>query len=111
MKTFTAAHDMRFRPSSAEFIEGGTYKLQFKLANAIGSDTISGTPTITSSELTFTSTTLTGTTLTTKVSGGSANRNYIAYITMVSTTSAETTIGSVELEWKQPGYEFRAGVR
>lgn len=101
---------MRFRPASAELDEGSISQLQFKLANAIGSGSISGTPTIESTGLTFAGTSLSGTTLITTVSGGLAERDYVLAITAV-TTAGETKIGTVELEWKQPGYEFRAGVR
>jgi hypothetical protein len=111
MITFVAGHDMRFRPGTAELDEGSVATLQFKLANAIGTGTISGTPTITAdSGVTLTTPSLSGTTLTTKVSGGSADRNYVLSVTMV-TTAGETMLGAVELQWKQPGYEFRAGVR
>lgn len=111
MITFTAGHDMRFRPGTAELDEGSVSTLTFKLANAVGSGSISGTPTITSdSGLSFTTPSLSGTTLTTKVSGGIADRNYVTTVTMV-TTAGETMLGSTVLQWKQPGYEFRAGVR
>lgn len=110
MLTFIAGPDLRFRPDSAELIEGATAKLQFKLANAVRSSSVSGTPTVVCTDLTFASTTLSGTTLTTLVSGGSANRNYVIEVTMV-TTAGETMKGSIEMEWKDFGFEERAGHR
>lgn len=102
---------MRFRPATAELDEGSIATLTFKLANAIGSGTISGTPTVAADQdLSFTTPSLSGTTLTTKVSGGLADHNNIITVTMV-TAAGETMLGTVGLEWKQPGYEFRAGVR
>lgn len=111
MITFVAGHDMRFRPGSAELDEGSVSNLTFKLANAVGTGSISGTPTVTTDrDLTFTAPSLSGTTLTTTVSGGLAGNNYIVTVTMV-TAAGETMLGTIELEWKLPGYEFRAGVR
>lgn len=110
MKTFIAGPDMRFRPDSAEMVEGETAKLQFILANAVGSSSVSGTPTVVNSDLAFASASLSGTTLTTLVSGGVAGVNNIVEVTLV-TALGETKIGTVTLEWKAPGFEFRAGLR
>jgi hypothetical protein len=110
MRIFIAGHDMRFRPASAELVEGSTAKLQFKLAIPVGSSSISGTPTVACSDLTFASTALSGTNLTTIVSGGDAGQNNVLTITMV-TSAGETMLGTVELEWKEAGEDSNAGSR
>lgn len=109
MRTFTAGHDMRFRPTSAELIEGNTETLTFKLANPVGSSSITGTPTLTCTGLTFASTSISGTTLTTKVSGGEADKVYTVELSMV-TADGQTRIGTIDLEWKAAGFNSRTGI-
>lgn len=87
--------------------EGETNRLIFNLAPIVGANSVSGTPTLESDGLTFTGTSVTGTTLTTKVSGGSGDRDYIVTITAVL-SSGETKVGAVTLEWKKPGFDNRA---
>lgn len=101
---------MQFRPSSFEMVEGSINKLIIKFGNLVGSGSVTGTPTLDGDGLTFASTAISGSTLTSLVSGGTADRNYIVTVTAVLSTG-ETKVGAIELQWKQPGYEFRAGAR
>jgi hypothetical protein len=100
---------MRFRPDSFEMIEGETNKLQFNLGPAAGISSVSGTPVVSATGLTFASTAISGNTVTTFVSGGTAGRDYLAKV-VATLSSGETKIGTVRLEWKEPGYDCRAGV-
>lgn len=88
-------------------IEGETNRLMFNLAPAVGANTITGTPTLECSGLTFTNTSVSGTTVTSFVSGGSADTDYIVTITAVL-SSGETKVAAVTLEWKKPGFDNRA---
>ena len=99
---------MRFRPNSAEIIEGSTERLVFNLTPVVGANTVTGTPTLECSGLTFASTSIAGKTVTTKVSGGSANRDYIVKVTALL-SSGETKVGAIRLEFKEAGYDCRAG--
>lgn len=87
-------------------IEGEVNRLVFNLAPVVGANTISGTPTITATGLTFTGTAVSGTNVTTFVSGGSADSDYIVTLT-AALSSGETKVASVKLEWKKPGYDDR----
>jgi hypothetical protein len=97
---------MRLRPTSAEMIEGETNRMVFNLAPAVGANTISGTPTVTCDGLTFASTAASGTTVSTLVSGGSADKDYIVKVT-ASLSSGETKVGAIRLKFKAPGYDDR----
>jgi hypothetical protein len=99
---------MKFRDPSRELIEGETRRLEFDMAAEVGANTISGTPTVACSGLTFASTSVSGTDVTTFVSGGQAGKNYIVEIS-AELSSNETVVGAVELQWKAPGYDFRSG--
>jgi hypothetical protein len=89
-------------------IEGETNRIVFDLGPAVMANTISGTPTIEATGLTFSAPSVSGTTVTTLVSGGSAGKDYVAEITAVL-SSGETKVAALLLEWKAPGYDFRAG--
>lgn len=98
---------MRLRPNSAEMIEGETNRLVFNLAPAVGANTLTGTPTITCDEgLSFSGTAVSGTNVTTFVSGGLGDTDYIVKVSAVL-SSGETKVGAIKLEWKKPGYEGR----
>lgn len=88
-------------------IEGETNRCIFKLAPAVGANTISGTPTVENGDLTFASTSASGSDITTFVSGGEAGKDYIVTIT-AELSSGETKVASVLLEWKAPGYDSRS---
>jgi hypothetical protein len=88
-------------------IEGETNRCVFSLAPVVGANTITGTPTIECDGLTFSGTSVTGTTVSTKVSGGSANTDYIVKIT-AALSSGETKVGAIRLEWKAAGYDSRS---
>lgn len=87
-------------------IEGETNRLVFNLAPAVGSNSINGTPTIECSDLTFSGTAVSGTNVTTFVSGGAADRDYIVTLT-TALSSGETKVASILLEWKKPGFDSR----
>jgi hypothetical protein len=97
---------MRFRDPVREMTEGETNRVVFNLAPVAGSNTISGTPTLSADGLTFTGTSISGTTLTSKVSGGAAGTDYLVTVT-AALSSGETKVGTVKLEWKRPGYDDR----
>ncbi len=101
---------IRFRPDSFEMNEGETNLLTIDLTAVKKSGTITGTPTVENSDLTFASTALDGTTLTSLVSGGVAGTNYVVTVSVVL-GNGETKVGAIELEWKDPGYEYRTGTR
>lgn len=101
---------MKFRDPSRELIVGETRRLEFDMAAEVGANTIDGTPTVTCSGLTFANTAASGTVVITFVSGGEAGKNYIVTVS-ADLTSDETVVGAVELQWKEPGYDFRAGRR
>lgn len=98
---------MRLRPDIAEMTEGETNRLVFQLGPVVGANSISGTPTVECSGLTFTGTTATGSTVSTFVSGGQADRDYIVSIT-ATLSSGETKVGAIRLEWKAAGYDARS---
>jgi hypothetical protein len=101
---------MKFRDPSRELIVGETRRLEFDMAAEVGANSISGTPTVECTGLTFTNVAASGTDVIAFVSGGEANKNYIVEIT-ATLSSNETVVGAVELQWKAPGYDFRAGRR
>jgi hypothetical protein len=101
---------VQLRPDRIELIEGATRLLTFDLSPAIRGGSITGTPTIEAPGLTFTTPSVSGTTVTTLVSGGTAGKDDIAKIT-VSFNSGETDVAALLIEWKAPGYDFRAGRR
>ncbi len=87
-------------------IEGETNRVIFNLAPAVGANTISGTPTVVSDGLTFSSVSASGSNVSAFVSGGSADTDYIVTLTAVL-SSGETKVASIKLEWKKPGFEGR----
>lgn len=99
---------MRYRKERYEMTEGETNLLEIDLAPTIGANTLSAFD-ITASGLTFTTPDVDDRTVTTKVSGGSAGTNYIA-TTTATLADGQTKVGAIILEWKAPGYEFRAGM-
>ncbi len=99
---------MRYRRDRYEMTEGETNLLEIDLAPTIGSTTLDAFD-ITASGLTFTTPDLDDRSVTTKVSGGTANTNYIA-TTTATLSDGQVKVGSVILEWKAPGYEYRTGL-
>ena len=99
---------MRLRPETAEMVEGETNKLVFNLAPAVGANTFQSTPTVTSDELTFAGTAASGSSVTTFVSGGVADRDYVVTVT-APLSSGETKVAAITLKWKRPGYIDRTG--
>jgi hypothetical protein len=89
-------------------IEGETNRMVFNLAPAVGANTFSSTPTVECGDLTFSGTSASGSTVTTFVSGGEAGRDYTVKLTAIL-SSGETKVAAINLEWKAPGEESRAG--
>lgn len=87
-------------------VEGETNRVVFNLAPAVGANTISGTPVVASDGLTFSGTAVSGTSVTSFVSGGAADTDYIVSIT-ATLSSGETKVGAVTLKWKKPGFDDR----
>ena len=95
------------RPDNAEMIEGETKGFTFNLTPMAGASSITGTPTITCDGLTISGTAISGKTVTTTVSGGTGDRDYILTLSAVL-SSGETRIGAVKLECKTAGHSDRA---
>lgn len=98
---------MRFRPNSAELIEGSSKRLIFNLTPVVGANSIEGTPTLEASGLTFDDIAVDGTSISALVSGGTKDTDYIVKITALL-SSGETEVGGIKLEWKEAGYEARS---
>ena len=95
---------MEYREPRYEMTVGETNKLTVDLAPTCGPATLEAF-TITADGLTFTTPTLTDRGATTFVSGGTEGENIVT--TTATLSDGQTKVGSVVLEWKTPGYEYR----
>ncbi len=95
---------MEYRDDRYEMTVGETNKLTIDLAPTCGPATLEAF-TITADGLTFTTPSLTDRGATTFVSGG-AEGEYIA-TTTATLSDTQVKVGSVILEWKTPGFEYR----
>lgn len=95
---------MEYRDDRYEMTVGETNKLEIDLAPTIGASTLDAY-TLEATGLTFTTPTLTDRGATCFVSGGCEGEYIVT--TTATCSDGQVKVGSVILEWKKPGYEYR----